>query len=173
MENIKTPVGIDSKPVKIETAKVLIDLADKSLTRICTAGFAEVRAKLIFYQTVATLLLSAHVFVWNLLGVESVISVVTSAISSGLLCSVLFVSVLAMSGARYRVGAMSNYRAWFDSIKGAPEEQIDLYRDILKRYDEALESVVTIRKNRGEMLRLINFMLLLGIISSAVSLLML
>lgn len=164
------PEGIDPKPVQLDVAKTLVDLADKALTRIHSAGFAEVRAKLIFYQSFSTLLLSAHVVAWKMLGVGSVFSILASSLSAGLLCAVLFMSVYAMSGARYRLGAVKGFRNWFDSIKGTPQEQIELYRDLLKRYDDALTDAEAVRKIRGKILRILNCMTLVAMVLSAISL---
>lgn len=164
------PEGIDPKPVQIEVAKTLIDLADKQLSRTLSSGFTEVRAKTIFYQSLAVLMLSAHVAAWKILGVSSVWGVLASSLSAGLFCAVFFMSVLAMSGARYRNGALSRFGNWFGSIKGTPEEQVDIYRDILKRYDETLKDVSTVREARGKILRKLNLMTLLALVLSAVSL---
>ena len=117
MENPNNPPkGIDPKPVQIEVAKTLIDLADKHLSRLLSSGFAEVRAKTVFYQSLSAVMISAHVVAWNLLGVSSVWSVLSSALSAGLFCAIFFLSVMAMSGARYRKGALKKFVGWFDSI---------------------------------------------------------
>lgn len=169
-QKVSPPEGIDPKPVQIEVAKTLIDLADKQLSRYLTAGFSEVRAKTIFYQTIAVLMLSAHVAAWKILGVSSVLGVVFSALSAGLFCAVFFLAVMAMSGANYRNDALKGFVGWFDSIKGTPQEQVEIYRDILKRYDECLRDVDTVLKARGKILRRLNLMTLVALILSAVSL---
>lgn len=161
---------IDPKPVQLETLKQLIELADKDLTRIHGIRFADIRSRTIFYQSFAIAMLAAHVAAWKLLGVETGIEILTSSLSAAAFCVVLFLSVFSMSGANYRMGAIQGYSNWFLSIKGTPEEQIDLYQDILKKYDIAILDAQNVAKVRGKYLRALNLITMVGLVLSAISL---
>ena len=155
---------------QIEVAKVLIDLADNDLTRRMGVRFAEIRAKTIFYQSFSVAMIAAHVAAWQLLGVDRIIEVISSAISAGLFCAVLFLSVLNLSGANYRGGALERYKNWLMSFDEDKKGQLGIYSDILQKYDLALEDLKTVDLIRSARLRKMNLMTLLALISSGLSL---
>lgn len=158
---------IDPYPEQLKVAQVLLDMAEKDLTRIF-ALYPEQRSKLAFYQAFSAAMLVAHVSSWTLFGINSLSEMLCPAISAGLFASALFMSLMAMGNSNVMVGAVKSYSEWFLSTHGTPEDTLSIYRDALKNFDRALNLAKTTLDRRGRTLRCINLLILCAIIFGAV-----
>ena len=158
---------IDPYPEQLKVAQVLLDMAEKDLTRIF-ALYPEQRSKLAFYQAFSAAMIVAHVYSWTLFGINSLVEILCPAISVGLFASALFLSVMAMGNSNVMVGAVKSYSEWFLSAHGTQEDTLSIYRDALKNFDSARKLAKLTLDRRGRTLRRINILILCAIVFGAI-----
>lgn len=146
-----------------EIARLLIDLADKDLTRLHSALMREQRAKTVQYLATSLLMLSACFAARNFLIDVGLLSGALLTIAAALFAAVVFLATYVMSGGNFRSGALSNYVGWLQSVKDDETEE-SFYADVLRMYERAIKDAENIIRTRGTMLRIMNAMTLVAFV---------
>lgn len=144
--------------------KYLCDLAEREFTRVVVNVFADIRAKTTFYQTFAAALIAALAYVYQSADSLSTISFVFFVLSGGLFCSALFCAVFSLVGKHYNivsdVGLLNmRFKMLHDDV---PAEIIA--GDILEQYYNATNEALDVVHQRYSMLRIVNSLLLIGMV---------
>lgn len=143
--------------------RILIDLADRDLTRLMSTLVPQQRSLFIFYETFSAAMLAAHIASWQIFKPVISIALICPIVSAGLFAASLLMSVLFMSGANLKAGAIKGYFAWLKSAQNPGFSD-----DVLKRYDSAIKDIAIVIKRRGAMLRGINLMTVVALVIGAV-----
>lgn len=146
-----------------EVGRILIDLADKDLTRLHSALMREQRAKAVQYLATSLLMLSACFAARNILTDIGFLSGALLTLSAALFAAVVFLATYVMSGGNFRSGALSNYVGWLQSVKDEETEE-SFYADVLRMYERAIKDAENVIKARGTMLRIMNGMTLVAFV---------
>ena len=100
---------------------------------------------------------------WQIFKPVISIALICPIVSAGLFAASLLMSVLFMSGANLKAGAIKGYFAWLKAAQNPGFSD-----DVLKRYDSAIKDIEIVIKRRGAMLRGINLMTVVALVIGAV-----
>lgn len=153
--------------------RTLLQTADAELDRIIGQLFPEQRAKAIYYQTFSFACLA---LIWGFVGlfgeVVNTWDLLAVSLSSGLFAAAAYLSVMCLTGGQGNTAPITNYVNYQQFCERAFETEWEANSDLLLCYDKAISQAKAVLVKRGQQLRLINRLVLFGVLAFCLSLTM-
>lgn len=152
--------------------RTLLQTADAELDRIIGQLFPEQRAKAIYYQTFSFACLA---LIWGFVGLFgefSIMDMLAVSVSSGLFAAAAYLSVMCLTGGQGNTAPITNYVNYQQFCERAFETEWEANSDMLLCYDKAIGQAKAVLAKRGQQLRLINRLILFGVLAFCLSLTM-